>query len=360
MIPQIQPWIDEEELKEIVDVVKSTWLTESIKTAKFEEMFKDLSKAKYAYAFSNGTVTLFTALKVLGIGQDDEVIVPNLTFVATINPIILVGAKPVLVDIDPETFCINADLIEEKITSKTKAIMPVHLYGQSAEMDKIMSIAKKHNLYVIEDAAQAVGVLFDGKHAGTFGDFGSFSFYGNKTVTTGEGGMIVTNDEHLAKEAYQFKNHGRLEKGKFIHEKIGMNFSFTEMQAAIGIVQLGKLQRIIKKKNEIREFYIKELSGIKGIRFPKIHPKCNPVHWFTSIMVEDAEKLGVVLKEKGIQTRRFFYPVNRQPAYNEFNFEGNFPITEWAYKSGISLPSSYTITDEELKTVCDAIKEAFK
>ncbi|VVB74522.1 Aspartate aminotransferase [uncultured archaeon] len=360
MIPQIQPWIDEEELAEVVEVMKSTWLTEYKKTAKFEEMFKELTGAKYAYAFSNGTVTLFTALKVLGIGEGDEVIVPSITFTATINPILLLGAKPVLVDIDKDTFCMNADLIEEKITSKTKAIMPAHLYGQSADMEKIMKIAKKHKLFVIEDAAQAVGVKFNGKHAGTFGEYGSFSFYGNKTVTTGEGGMLVTNDKKLADAAYRFKNHGRLEKGVFVHEQIGMNFSFTEMQAAVGIAQLNKLERIIKRKQEIREIYMRELSGVKGITFPKIHPKCSPVHWFTNIIVKDAEALSNALKKREIQTRRFFFPIYKQPCYKEMGFKGKFPVADFAYTCGLSLPSSAIIKNEDILTVCSAIKEELK
>ncbi|MFA5125914.1 MAG: DegT/DnrJ/EryC1/StrS family aminotransferase [archaeon] len=360
MIPQIQPWIDEEELTEVTQVMKSTWLTESTKTAKFEEMFKDLTKAKYAYAFSNGTATLFTALKTLGIGEGDEVIVPSFTFIATINVIIVAGAKPVLVDVDKNTFCINPDLIEEKITSKTKAIMPVHLYGQAADMEKIMNIAKKHNLFVIEDAAQAVGVKFNDKHTGTFGDYGSFSFYGNKTITTGEGGMLVTDNADLAQAAYRYKNHGRLEKGKFIHDTIGMNFSFTEMQAAVGIAQLNKLDRIIKRKQEIREIYMKELSGVNGITFPKIHPKCSPVHWFTNIMVKDAEELSEWLKKKEIQTRRFFYPIYKQPCYSDYNFKAEFPNTDYAYHCGLSLPSSCIIKDADILKVCSAIKEQMK
>lgn len=359
MIPQILPWIDEEEVKEVAEAVRSTWVTEATRTTKFEEMFKELTKAKHAYAFSNGTVTLFTALKVLGIGEGDEVIVPSFTFTASINPIIVAGAKPVLVDIDKDTFCINADLIEEKITSKTKAIMPVQLYGQTADMEKIMKIAKKHNLFVIEDAAQAVGVEFNGQHAGTFGEYGSFSFYGNKTITTGEGGMLITDNEELAKKAYQYKNHGRLEKGKFIHETIGMNFSFTEMQAAIGIVQLKKLNKIIKRKQEIRELYYKELSEIKEIYFPKVDSRIKPVHWFTNIIVPSAEKLSEELKKEGIQTRRFFYPIYKQPCYVDFDFGNNYPNTEYVYNQGLSLPSSYILTNEEILKICSAIKKIY-
>ncbi len=359
MIPQILPWIDEEEVKEVSEAVKSTWVTEANKTKKFEEMFKELTQTKYAHAFSNGTVTLFTALKVLNIGKGDEVITPSFTFIASINPIIIAGANPILIDIDKDTFCIDYKLIEEKITPNTKAIMPVHLYGQSADMPKIMKIAKKHGLHVIEDAAQAVGVKFNGKHAGTFGDYGSFSFYGNKTITTGEGGMLVTNNKKLSDLAYRYKNHGRLKKGVFIHDSIGMNFSFTEMQAALGITQLKKLEKIIDKKNKIREYYIKELSEIKEINFPKINPRCEPVHWFTNIMIPSAKKLSEFLLKKEIQTRRFFYPIYKQPCYKNFNFNKNFPNSEYAYNCGLSLPSSYNLTDNELEKICFEIKKFY-
>lgn len=357
MIPQIQPWIDDDERKEVDEVMRSTWVTEGVKTTEFEKMFKELTAAKHAFAFSNGTVTLFTALKALGIGSGDEVLVPSFTFVATINPVILVGAKPILVDIDKDTFCMDANLIEQKITSKTKAIIPAHLYGQMADMEKIEKIAKKYNLYIIEDAAQAVGVKFDNKHAGTFGEYGSFSFYGNKTITTAEGGVLVTNNTELAERAYRFKNHGRLQKGVFIHETIGLNFSFTEMQAAIGIAQMRKLGRIIERKQEIYNTYVRELAGIKGITFPNIDSRCSPVHWFTNIVIKDAEKLSEALKNRGIQTRRFFYPIAKQPCYKEYNFEGTYPAAEYAYNCGLSLPSSVLITEKELQEVCTAIRE---
>ena len=357
MIPQIEPWIDDEELKEITEVIKSTWITEASKTKKFENMFKELAKIKYARAYSNGTATLFAALKILEIGEGDEVITSAFTFIASVNSIIFSGAKPVLVDIDKKTFNIDPEKIEEKITKKTKAIMPIHMYGQSCDMGKIMEIAKKHNLFVIEDAAQAVAVKFNEKHVGTFGEFGSFSFYGNKIITTGEGGILITNNEKLDKKALRFKNHGRIEKG-FVHDEIGFNFNFTEMQAAIGIAQIKKLNRIIERKKKIREIYMEHLSGIENLEFSFIDPKCSPVHWFTNILVEDAEKLEKELKKREIQTRRFFYPIHKQECYKDMPeiFQGKFPNTEYVYKCGLSLPSSVTLKDSEIKEVCDAIK----
>lgn len=353
MLPQIEPWIDEEELKEITEVIRSNWLTEGKKTEQFETMFKNLTGTRHSQAFCNGTATLYTALKVLGIKEGDEVIVPNITFTATINSIIFTGARPVIVDVDRRTFNLDPEQIESKITEKTKVIMPVHLYGQSADMEAIMAIAKKYNLFVVEDAAQGVGVKFNQRHVGTFGDFGSFSFYGNKTITTGEGGMLITNKEKLAAESYMFKNHGRLEKGVFVHNKIGFNFSFTEMQAAIGVAQLNKLPKIIEAKRKIREWYYQKLRDIPEIEFTYIDPRCTPVHWFTSILVPDPEKLAEHLKTQGIQTRRFFFPINKQPCYN---FQGDFPNSEYAYQHGLSLPSTATLSEEQVINICEKIK----
>ena len=216
MIVQIEPWIDKSELKQLKRVIKNTYVTEHELTKEFESMIKDLTKSKYVISMTNGTVALYCCLKALGIGENDEVIVPNLTFIASANAVIMANAHPVFCDIDEETFCIDPKKIEALITPSTKAIMPVHLYGQSADMEAIMQVAEKHNLKVIEDAAQGVGVTFNGKHTGTFGEMGILSFYGNKTITCGEGGVVLTNCKELRDKVYQLKNHGRLQKGTFL------------------------------------------------------------------------------------------------------------------------------------------------
>ena len=203
---------------------------------------------------TNGTAALYCGLKALDLKEEDEIIVPNMTFIASSNAVIFARAKPVLCDIDPNRLCVSAEQIEKVITNKTKAIMPVHLYGRSCDMDPIMNLAKKYNLKIIEDAAQWVGVLYKGRHVGTFGEIGTLSFYANKTITCGEGGIVLTNDDNIKDHCYKMKNHGRSKKGTFIHESIGFNFAFTEMQAAIGISQLKKLNRIISKKEKIYNF----------------------------------------------------------------------------------------------------------
>jgi perosamine synthetase len=359
MIIQIEPWLGEEEKKQLNEVSDSGWVTEHEKTEEFEKKFCQLTNITNAIAYCNGTMTLLASLKILGIGDGDEVILPDITFTATSNAVIFAGATPVFVDVDKETFQISPSRVIEKITPRTKAIIPVHLYGQSCDMDAIMKIANQHNLNIIEDAAQAVGVKFNGKNLGTFGEFGSFSFFGNKNMTTGEGGMLVTKDLELAKKAYSFKNHGRMKRGTFIHEDIGLNCCITEMQAGIGIAQLNKYPEIIRRKNQIFDFYKKELSGIRDIKFQSVDARCEPIPWFTNIIVPDANALEEFLKQNQIQTRRIFYPLHLQPCYKNLPPQGDFPSAEFIYKHGLSLPSAVTLTQEQLKTVASKIKEFY-
>ncbi len=247
-VVQIEPWIDDCELRELERVIQSTFVIEHELTREFEALTARLTGAKHAIAVCNGTAALFVCLRALGIGRGDEVIIPNLTFAATANAVILAGAEPVLCEIREDTFCIDMEKAETLVTNRTRAVMPVHLYGQSADMTAVMAFARQHGLKVIEDAAEGIGVRFNGQHVGTFGEMGILSYYGNKTITCGEGGVVLTNDDGLAAAAYQLKNHGRKKKGTFIHEAIGFNFAFTDLQAAIGIAQMKKLPRIVLKK----------------------------------------------------------------------------------------------------------------
>ncbi len=360
MITQIEPWINDEELIQLQKVVESTFVVEHSLTKEFERLTRDLTGAKHAIAMCNGTMALYVCLKALGVGLGDEVIVPNITFVASANAVILAGATPVFCEVTKDTFCIDTNIAKILVNHKTKAIMPVHLYGQSADMDLIMLFAKNHGLFVIEDAAQGVGVKFHGQHVGTFGDIGILSYYGNKTLTTGEGGIVLTDDDNLAKIAYRLKNHGRDKKGTFIHEHIGFNFSFTEMQAAIGISQMKKLPQIIKRKKEIHDTYFDALKGVNEIEAVFIDKKSSPVYWFTSYLVQDAQILEKFMMSKGINTRRFFYPLHMQPCYQkEYRGHESFALSEYIYSRGLSLPSSYNLTDDEQTTVIEAIKEFY-
>ena len=265
MIVQIEPWIDDAELRELKRVIDSTFLVEHDLTREFEAMTARLAGSKHAIAVCNGSAALFVSLKALGIGCGDEVIVPNLTFVATANAVILAGATPVLCEVEPDTFCLDAGRAEKLVTPRTRALLPVHLYGQSADMEQVMALARRYNLKVIEDAAEGIGVTFEDRHVGSFGDMGILSYYGNKTITCGEGGMVLTGDDELAKAAYRLKNYGRDQKGTFIHESIGFNFSFTDLQAAIGIAQMKKLPAIVRRKREIHDRYVDELRSLAGL-----------------------------------------------------------------------------------------------
>lgn len=359
-IPQIEPWIDEQELIQLKRVVDSTYVTENELTKEFEQKIIDLTGSKYAISMTNGTAALFCCLKSLGIGPGDEVIVPNITFVASSNAVLMTGATPIFCEISAKTLCISPDEILKLINKNTKAVMPVHLYGQSADMETICKIASENNIYVIEDAAQGVGVFFNSKHVGTFGDLGILSFYGNKTITCGEGGVVLTDSKKLRDECYKLKNHGRTTKGTFKHDYIGYNFSFTEMQAAIGISQLGKLEKIISRKAEIhKEYYEKLLPVSDKLKQIYLDPRTTPVWWFTSFLCDNKLKLKQYLLNKGIQTRDFFYPLHAQPCYDFMDIKQDFSLSEKVYEQGISLPSSYNLTYEEQQYIIDCILEFY-
>jgi len=357
-IPQIEPWIDENELKHLKRLVDNKYVVENQLTKEFEELVKKHTGSKHAISVTNGTMALYCCLISLGIGPGDEVIVPNLTFIATANAVIMAGAKPVFCDVDSITMCIDVLEIEKHISDKTKAIIPVHLYGEAADLYNISEICKKYNLKLIEDAAQGVGVFYDGRHVGTFGDFGILSYYGNKTITCGEGGIILTNSDDLAIKCYRLKNHGRDKKGVFIHEHIGFNFSFTEMQAAIGISQMEKLDRIIEKKKLIHDTYVNELKDIKELIPQKFSQLTKPVHWFTSFLTTRKKALSEHLLSKNIQTRDFFYPLSLQPCY-KINNGSLYSNSILLYNSGISLPSSYNLKPEQQAYVIDCIKNFY-
>jgi perosamine synthetase len=379
-IVQIEPWIDDAELRELNRVIDSTFLVEHDLTREFESLTAAMTGCRHAMAVCNGSMALFVCLKALGIGPGDEVIVPNLTFVATANAVILAGATPVLCEVREDTFCLDVERAEKLLTRKTRALLPVHLYGQSADMPRVMALARAHQLKVIEDAAEGVGVTFEGRHVGTFGDMGILSYYGNKTITCGEGGMVLTDDDELARAAYRLKNYGRDQKGTFIHESIGFNFSFTDLQAAIGIAQMKKMPAIVRRKREIHDRYVAELRGLAGSRPGFLHPvsldsvsldpvfldpviidpRCQPVFWFTSFLCDDPEALSSFLLGHRIQTRRFFCPLHLQPCYADRRHvrfgDGDFSVSERIYRQGISLPSAYSLSADDQAFVIEKIQ----
>lgn len=353
----LEPDIGKDEQEELMDVIRTRWVTEGPKTKLMEQKFSEMVGVTHAIAYANGTLALYALLKAHGIKEGDEVIVPDLTFIATANAVILAGATPVFVDVHPYTYCIMPEAIERAITARTKAIMPVHLYIQMADMPRIMDIAKKHALIVIEDAAQAIGMKIAGKHAGSFGHSGMISFYGNKTITTGEGGIVLTNDDEIARSCYRLKNHGRDRKGIFVHEHIGYNFSFTDLQAAVALGQLKKLPQELERKNQIRAYYERKLHGI--VKFASVDPQCTPVHWLTNVLVDDPGALAQHLETLGIQTRRFFLPLHQQPCYKHLKIKNKFPNADAAYDHCLSLPSGTRLSQKELDEVCTAIQKFY-
>lgn len=360
MIPQIQPWIDKDELEEVTKVIKSTWITRHKETDLFEEMLKKVTKAKQILFVDHGTSALHLSLLALGIGPGDEVIVPDITFGASANTVLFTGAKPVFVDVDEQSLIhIDPAKIEEKITKKTKAIMPVHLFGYATGMDDIMRIAKKHNLFVVEDAAQGIGVTYKKQHVGTLGDAGILSFYGNKTVTTGEGGAVLTNSQKLFSKIESLAHEGR-KKGSWIQTEVGYNNNITDIQAAIGVAQLRKLSKIIKRKRSIYDKYYSSLSDIRKIYFIPLDKKTFETFWMTVIFVEDAKKLSEYLLKNDVQTRSMFYPLHMQPSYRNLNITGKYPNAEQSYKQGLALPSSALLGLDQVEKISSLIRKFYK
>ena len=251
-VPQFVPFLDNKEYKSIKDCFDTNWFTEGPKSKEFVQKLLDLTGAKYGVLVPNGTLSLYLGLKAMGIGPGDEVLVPDFTFIASATSVHMAGATPVFVDCDKETLQMSVENCDKKITKNTKAIMPAHMYGMACDMTKIVKFAKKHKLKIIEDAAQAIGVYWKGKHCGTFGTIGSFSFFADKTITTVEGGLIVTNNKKIYNKLLHLRNHGRVKSGSFVHPEMGWNFRLTDIQSAIGLEQLKKLPQIIKRKQKMK------------------------------------------------------------------------------------------------------------
>jgi len=357
MIPVCYPFIGEKELEYVTDCVKTNWISSKGKYVKeFENNFAKYCDFKYGIATTNGTTALHLALACLGISKGDEVIIPSFTMIATAFAVVYCGAKPVLVDAKPDTWNIDTNKIEEKITDKTKAIMPVHIYGHPCNMDPIMELAKKYNLYIVEDAAEVHGAEYKGKKAGSIGDIGCFSFYANKIITCGEGGMIITNDDKIAEKAKSLKNLS-FPKGKRIykHSEVGYNYRMTNIQAAIGLAQLEKIDELIERRRKNAHLYNKLLKEKEWVK---------NVYWMYSILIEDEfgisrDKLMSKLEEKGIETRPFFVPIHQQPVFHKMGWyeDENYPIAERLALGGINLPSSSGLKKREIKYICNALKD---
>lgn len=358
-VPIAKPIIGEEEIENVVEVLKSGMIAQGPKVMEFEEKFANWIGAKYGIATNSGTSALHVALLACGIGEGDEVITTPFTFIASGNAIVYTGATPVFADIDLDTYTIDPDKIEDLITDKTKAILPVQLYGQAADMDKIREIAEKHDLKIIEDAAQAHGAEYNGEKVGTLGDMACFSFYPTKNMTTSEGGMITTDDEELAKKAQMFRAHGASER--YHHDEIGYNFRMTDIAAAIGLAQLKVIDGFNDKRISNANYLNEQLKDVEGIVTPKSPDNYKHVYHQYTIRVEKGNRDDWVefLTNKGIGTGIHYpIPLYNQPIYKKLGIEGDCPLAEKAADNVISLPVHPSLTKEDLDLVVDAVKEA--
>lgn len=364
MIPVSEPLLDERALSYVEEAVRTGWISsEGHFIAEFERRWADYCGVTHGVAVCNGTAGLELAMAALALPAESEVILPSFTIISCAAAVLRTGCRPVLVDCEPDTWCLDVAEVRRKITSKTRAIMPVHIYGHVADMTPLMELAREFNLAIVEDAAEAHGAECDGRRAGGIGTVGCFSFYANKIVTTGEGGMIVTNDGKLADRARSLRNLAFRREQRFLHTEIGYNFRMTNLQAAIGLAQVERIEDHLARKRRMAALYHERLSPIEGIRLPVERPNVKNVYWMYGVVLEDsiaidAAALAVQLKEQGVDTRPFFVGMHEQPALRELGlFAGeSYPVTERIARRGLYLPSGLGLGESEIDQVCEAVK----
>lgn len=358
-IPVAAPALIGNEKKYVLDCIESTWISSSGKyIERFESAFAEFCGVKHALACSNGTVALHLALLAMGLGPGDEVIIPTLTYVASANAVAYCGARPVLVDSEPETWNINPELILKHITPRTKGIMAVHLYGHPADMDPILAVAAKHNLFVLEDAAEAHGAEYKGRRAGSLGDIATFSFYGNKIITTGEGGMVVTNDDDVAQKIRQLKGQGQDPQRRYWFPVAGYNYRMTNITAAIGCAQMEKIDWHMGRRREVAGWYRKYAGHSTQFTLSPEMDWARNAYWMTCALLAPGATLNrdevmERLLNVGIETRPFFYPMHTLPMYREPS--SAFPVAESLAARGFNLPSSALLTEEDVANVCEEL-----
>lgn len=374
-IPLSVPNMAGNEWKYVKDCLDTGWISSvGAYVTQFENMVAAFAGAKYGVAAVNGTSALHISLLLSGVKQNDYVILPNLTFVASANSIKYLGAEPILIDADPDMWQMDLDLLEEFLEKETDtagdsliykkdgrriaAIMPVHILGNMCDMDRFLAIVKKYPLPIVEDATEALGTTYKGISAGNFSPLACFSFNGNKIISTGGGGVIVTNDEALAKQAKHLTTTAKASADEYYHDEVGYNYRLVNVLAAIGVAQMELLPSFIKRKKEIVDFYKKELTGVADIRFQKELPEVNANGWLFTIQTEQQQQLLDYLNENKILSRRFWMPMNKLPMYNECIYINNKDNSDYIYNTCLSIPSSTSITDEELAIVVKEIRDA--
>ncbi len=357
-IPVAEPLFGGNELNYVTDCIQTGWVSSKGKyVAQFERAFARYCECSHGVATFNGTIALHLLLAALNIGPGDEVIVPSLTFVSTANAVAYTGATPVFVDSESETWCIDPEAIARAITPRTRAVIPVHLYGHPAHMGPILDLAQTHDLIVIEDAAEAHGAAYQGKPVGSMGRAAMFSFMGNKIITTGEGGIVITNDQALAERCFFLENHARQPENPYWHLEVGFNYRMTNLQAALGLAQLEQIDRFVSARRRAARHYMERLNGIPGLVMPPEAEWAKNVYWMFAPLITpefgpDRDEVMAKLREKGIETRPFFSPIHTMPMYNTGQ---NLPVAQTLSRQGINLPSSAALTPDQIDYVCEAL-----
>jgi perosamine synthetase len=361
MIPVAAPVLGDKELEYVTDCIRSGWVSSLGEyVRRFEREFAAYCGARYGVATHNGTVALHLALAALGIGPGDEVIAPTLTFVATGNAVAYTGATPIFVDSEPTTWNMDVAAVAQAITPRTRAIIAVHLYGHPADMDPLRVLTDEHGLTLIEDAAEAHGARYKGRRTGSLGDVAVFSFYGNKIITTGEGGMIVTDDAALVERCYFLENQAKSKENPYWHAEIGYNYRMTNIQAALGVAQLERIDEFIAARLRTAARYDERLAAVPGITRPPRAEWADNVYWMYTVLVEDEfgldrDTLMACLRQRGIETRPVFYPLHRLPMYDRGQ---QLPVAEAIARKGLNLPSGSALTPAQVDAICDALIEA--
>ncbi len=357
-IPVYTPVLNGREEKYVLDAVRSGWISSlGSYVTRFEEAFARFCDVPHAVSVSNGTVAIHLALHALDVGPGDEVIVPSLTFIATANAVHYTGATPIFADVDAVTWCIDPTDVRRRITPRTRAILPVHLYGHPAPMAALQALADEHDLLLIEDAAEAHGAEIAGRRVGGMGRIATFSFYANKIITTGEGGMLTTADEALAARCRMLRDHAMPPDRRYWHDEVGFNYRMTNLQAAVGVAQMERIDSFIRRKRELAALYREGLAGIPGVTFAAELPGCTNVYWMVSVLVEapyalSRDELIPALRTHGIDSRPFFHPLDTLPPY--LSAEPR-PVAWHLSQCGLNLPSSPALTDAQVTYVCEVM-----
>ena len=364
LIPVNQPLLDDRELRYVREALETGWISsDGPFVQEFEQSFAAFCGRRHGVAVCNGSAALQVATAAVDLQPGDEVIMPTFTIIACAGAVIERGAIPVLVDSERETWNMDVGQVADRVTPRTRAIMPVHIYGHPVDMDPVLDLARRRGLAVIEDAAEVHGAEYKGRRCGSLGDLSTFSFYANKIVTTGEGGMLVTDDDTLAERCRLHRNLCFQGPRRFVHQELGRNFRMTNLQAAVGVAQMERVESSLAKKRWIGEAYTSRLNGTPGLLLPVERPWAKHVYWVYGAVLDDAvpfdaEEFARRLAEAGVQTRPFFWPMHEQPVFERLGLfrQERYPVAEWLARRGLYLPSGIAITESQIDRVCDAVR----